>query len=56
MILSFLISSGVIRPKGFEVIMPSPIANIITDLVILNETTAWATGTLGSVMGPLMPG
>lgn len=51
LILSFLIGSGVIRPqKGFEVIMPSPIANIITDLVILNKTTAWATGTLGSVM------
>lgn len=51
MLMALLILSGVILPqKGVEVLQPSPIANIITDLVILNKTTALASGTLGSVM------
>ncbi|MBK7868093.1 MAG: hypothetical protein IPJ75_14575 [Ignavibacteriales bacterium] len=50
-LMALLILSKVILPqKGVEVLQPSPIANIITDLVILNKTTAWASGTLGSVM------
>lgn len=50
-LFTLLIGSGIILPqKGVQVIMPTPIANVITDLVILNNTTAWASGTLGSVM------
>ena len=51
LLIAFIIISGTILPqKGVEVICPTPTANIITDVLVIDKTTAFASATLGTVM------
>ncbi|MBK7868091.1 MAG: hypothetical protein IPJ75_14565 [Ignavibacteriales bacterium] len=50
-LVAVIVCYGVIFPqKGVEVIMPTPISNVITEIVVLDKTTAWAAGNLGTVL------
>lgn len=51
LLTAFIIISGTILPqKGMEVILPTPTPNIITDVVVIDKTTAFASATLGSIL------
>lgn len=51
LLIAIVILAGEILPqKGVEVISPTVMPNVITDLVLIDKTTAIASGTLGSVM------
>lgn len=50
LIAILMVSGNIIPQKAVEVLSPTVTANVVTDLVVLDKTTAIATGTLGSVM------
>lgn len=51
LLTAIIIVSGKILPqKGMEVIIPTPTPNILTDVVVIDKTTAFASATLGSIL------
>lgn len=45
-----IVSGETLSQKGVELLSPTPTANIITDVLVIDKTTAFAAATLGTVL------
>ncbi|GAB1444039.1 hypothetical protein MASR2M39_28840 [Ignavibacteriales bacterium] len=45
-----IVSGETLSQKGVEVLSPTPTANIFTDVLVIDKTTAFAAATLGTVL------
>lgn len=49
-VVLILFASMVFGQKGIEFLSPTPTASVMTDIAVVDKNTAWASGTLGTVL------